>query len=362
MIEETIERLKALQDILSQKFTIEQEIGDLPKALSTKTELVNRLKKTYIEDNQQYEDTKKRIGDWHLQMKEAEHDREQYEKQMDLVKTQREYEALDREIREASEREQQFRKELQREEKAFEEMVEALEREEGMISEQEKELEEEQEKIKTETKARDDRLKQLAKEEKGLIPGLDEELLFKFERIIRSKEGEGIVPLLKSVCAGCQMILPVQFVNDVREGEKILFCPYCSKIVFYVGDEEEADGSFLEEDAEALADLVNDDEFDFDDEEEDASVADSPLSSEDEEGTDGSAGGDDNGAGDSSGDDTGSEDNSDDETIEDDLDSEIAHDDDADEDDLGDDDEEVDKDEDEDDDDEDEDEDEEDED
>ncbi len=351
MIEETIERLKALQDILSQKFTIEQEIGDLPKALSTKTELVNRLKKTYIEDNQQYEDTKKRISDWHLQMKEAEHDREQYEKQMDLVKTQREYEALDREIREASEREQQFRKELQREEKALEEMVEALEREEGMISEQEKELEEEQEKIKTETKARDDRLKQLAKEEKGLIPGLDEELLFKFERIIRSKEGEGIVPLLKSVCAGCQMILPVQFVNDVREGEKILFCPYCSRIVFYVGDEEEADGSFLEEDAEALSDLVNDDEFDFDDEDE--SVVDSPLSSEDGDGTDGSAGSDDNGAGEGSGDDTGGDDNSDDETIEDDLDSEITHDDDADEDeeDLADDDEEVDEDDDDDDDD-----------
>ena len=130
MIEETIERLKALQDILSQKFTIEQEIGNLPKALSTKTELVNRLKKTYIEDNQQYEDTKKRISDWQSQMKEAEHDREQYEQQMDLIKTQREYEALDREIRAASEREQQFRKELQREEKALEEMTEALEREE----------------------------------------------------------------------------------------------------------------------------------------------------------------------------------------------------------------------------------------
>ena len=332
MIEETIERLKVLQDILSQKFTIEQEIGDLPKALSTKTELVNRLKKTYIEDNQEYEDTKKRISDWQTQMKEAEHDREQYEQQMDLIKTQREYEALDKEIRAASEREQQFRKELQREEKVLEEMAEALEREEGMISEQEKELEEEQEKIKTETKARENRLKELAKEEKGLIPGLDEGLLFKFERIIRSKEGEGIVALQKSVCTGCQMILPVQFVNDVRKGEKILFCPYCSKIVFYLGDEEEGDGSFLEEDAEALSDLVDEDQLNFD--EDDESVLDDPQDSDEPNDEDGSKDGDDKSGsdGDDEADDDAEaeadDDADDDADGDDDADDELGHDDD----------------------------------
>jgi hypothetical protein len=49
------------------------------------------------------------------------------------------------------------------------------------------------------------------------------------------------------------MILPAQFVNDVRKGEEILFCPYCSKVVFYVGDDE---STFDEQDAEGLADLV----------------------------------------------------------------------------------------------------------
>jgi predicted nucleic acid-binding Zn-ribbon protein len=61
MTEDTIDKLKALQDILSQKFEIEREIADLPKALSTKTELVNRLKKSYIEKNTQFDETKKRL-------------------------------------------------------------------------------------------------------------------------------------------------------------------------------------------------------------------------------------------------------------------------------------------------------------
>ncbi len=253
MIQQTIDTLKALQDILSRKFQIEQEIHELPKALSTKTELLNRMKKSYIEKNTKYDETKQRLRDLREQMEAAEREREKYEEQMDLIKTQREYEALDKEIRDASEREQTLRKELQKEDKILQEMSQTLEREEGLIKQQEEELQQEQAKVQDETEEKKQNLEELEKEEEKLVPDLDEELLFKFERIIRSKEGEGIVPLKKGVCTGCQMILPAQFVNDVRKGDEILFCPYCSKIVFYVGDDESV---YDEEDAEGLADIV----------------------------------------------------------------------------------------------------------
>jgi predicted nucleic acid-binding Zn-ribbon protein len=253
MIQDTIDKLKSLQDVLSRKFEIEEEIRDLPKALSTKTELLNRMKKSYIEKNNQYDETKQRITDLREKMEAAERERERYEQQMDLIQTQREYEALDKEIRDASEREQALRKELQKENKVLEEMSEELSREEKLIEQQEQEVAEEQDKIKDETEAKKQTLAELEADEQKLVPGLDEELIFKFKRIIRSKEGEGIVPLRKGVCTGCQMILPNQFVNDVQRGDQILFCPYCSKIVFYVGDEE---AERTEEESESLADVV----------------------------------------------------------------------------------------------------------
>ena len=266
MVQDTIEKLKGLQEVLSKRFDIEAEIKNLPKALSTKTELVNRMKRSYIEKNEEYEATRQRIAELRERMLEAERERERYEQQMDLIKTQREYEALDKEIREASEREQTLRKDLQREERILQDMSEGLEREESLIKQQEEELQEEQKKIKSETEKKEQQLKELKKDEQSLTPGLDEELLFKFERILRSKEGEGIVPLRKGVCTGCQMILPNQFVNDVRAGESILFCPYCSKIVFYVESDEDA--LVADEESESMADViesfVEDDEEGFD--------------------------------------------------------------------------------------------------
>jgi predicted nucleic acid-binding Zn-ribbon protein len=270
MIQETIEKLKVLQDILSQKYLLEQEIEELPRTLATKKELVSRLKKSFLEKNERFEEARRRVADLRVRLQEAEADREKYESQMDQISTAREYDALEKEIRDASEREQQYRRDLQREEKELEEQRTRLEREEAMIKTEEEELEQERAKIDSETASRQDTLKALSKNEKETIPGLDEELLFKFERIIKSKEGEGIVPIRNGVCTGCQMILPNQFVNDVREGNEILFCPYCSKIVFHTADDADLETvGFTESDEESLADLVDDDFDDdlFDEEE-----------------------------------------------------------------------------------------------
>ena len=84
-----------------------------------------------------------------------------------------------------------------------------------------------------------------------LAKDLDPNLLFKFERIIRNKGGKGIVAVHNIVCTGCHMILPAQFVNEVRastnnesDEDSILFCPYCSRVLYY---EESTDYSDLEE-------------------------------------------------------------------------------------------------------------------
>lgn len=263
-MQEVFTKLQTLQEILSKKFEIEREINEIPKALTTKQELLNRLKKSYIDKNTQREKSVERIKHLRFKLSEAEEQREQYEKQMDLIKTQREYEALDKEIKDATEKEQQYRKDILREEKELEELNFSLEREENMIKQQEQELEEEQNKIRDESLVKEDQLSELEKDEKSIIPGLDEEILFKFERIIRSKSGVGIVPIRDAICTGCHMQLPSQFVNEVRSGDSIHFCPYCSRILYF----DTASGAFTHEeetffqddDAGSLADLFEEEE------------------------------------------------------------------------------------------------------
>lgn len=233
MMQEVFTKLRTLQDILSRKFEIERDMKEIPKILTTKIELLNRLKKSYVDKNDEIALKKQKIKDLRNKMLEAEMERDRYEQQMDHVKTQREYEALDKEIKTAAEKESDLRGQLQKEEKILEEMISNIEREEVMIKKQEEEIKSEQSRIKHELKEKSKLLKNLEKEETKITPGLDEEILFKFERIIKSKAGVGIVPILQGICTGCHMILTAQFTNDVRLLDKIMFCPNCSRILFY---------------------------------------------------------------------------------------------------------------------------------
>jgi predicted nucleic acid-binding Zn-ribbon protein len=270
VMNEVFDKLRTLQDILSQKITLEQDIQEIPKLLVTQEELLARLKKTFIEKNQDYEKAKVQEGEYRNLLTEAESARERAEKNMDSINTQREYEALDKEIRDATEKEQQYRKDLQREERLLSELDEQMKQNAALIEQQDRELQERRAGIEIEIAQKKTEIDRLVGEEKNLTPDLDSEVLFKFERIIRNKMGRGIVAIKGGVCMGCHMILPAQFANTVREGEEIVFCPYCSRILFYEESEEGEEDFFDHEDSGSLSDLddMDDDEYDEEEEEE----------------------------------------------------------------------------------------------
>jgi len=264
MMQEVFDKLRNLQDILSSKYEIEREIYEIPKALNTKNELLIRLKKDYIEKNDLLTETQNKIKHLKFLLSEAEREREDYEKQMDIITTQREYEALDKQIKSSTEKGQQYRKDILREEKEQEVIKLSLVQEEKMITLQEDELKVEETNIKAESLDKEKLLQELKIKESEIIPGLDEDILFKFERIIKSKSGLGIVPVKDYVCTGCHMVLPAQFQNDVHAGEEIHFCPYCSRILYYEEDLIQDEYSFSDADSGGLSDLVNTDNIDFD--------------------------------------------------------------------------------------------------
>ena len=58
------------------------------------------------------------------------------------------------------------------------------------------------------------------------------------------------------------MILPAQFANIVRNGDDIVFCPYCSRILFYQEQDDTENEFFNIEDAGSLVDSLNEDLYD----------------------------------------------------------------------------------------------------
>lgn len=275
-MDEIFRRLRALQDILPRKIELEHDIQNIPKVLMAQEEVLTRFKRTFIEKNQEREKGELFEAEHRNLLAAAERSREDAERKMELINTQREYEALDKEISDSAAREQQYRKELQQQERSLAELEEQIKQTQASIVQQEGELKERRASIENEVANKKQLVEELVEQEQALIPDLDPEMLFKFDRIIRNKMGKGIVAIKSGVCTGCHMVLPVQFANNVRMGEEIVFCPYCSRILFYEEADQNEEDFFYNDDAGSLADLDDldeeEEEDDLDEEEEKVNI------------------------------------------------------------------------------------------
>lgn len=251
------EKLQLLQDVLSEKYSIEKKVEESPRQLSSQEELLTRLKKEYLEKNSVYEECKEKVGRLELELHEAEKSKEEGEKGMDNISTHREYEALEKQIQEATTKETRVRKELDKEKKNLNELNESLKMDESMIKSQETDLNAQKSSLEKQLSKFKTQLDKLEKKEAEVTEGLDTEIVYKFQRIIQ-RNNQGIVAVKGGVCEGCHMFLPAQFTNEVREGDKTLFCPYCSRILYYQESTEPEEDYYSMAEAGSLSGFEDD--------------------------------------------------------------------------------------------------------
>lgn len=256
---EVRKKLQALQEVLSEKYDIENKLKEAPKQLDNQNELLARCKKEFLEKNAVYDECKEKVSKLEVELREAEKSREEGEKGMDNISSHREYEALDKQITEATAKEAEIRKELDKEKRTLSELNDNLNVEKEMIDSQEAEVKALEASIDKQKKKFEAQLEKLAKKEAEETKDIDIETVYKFQRIIQ-RNSVGIVAVKNGVCEGCHMILPAQFANEVHDGDKILFCPYCSRILFYEESDEAADYYTMSETGSLADDEFDDDE------------------------------------------------------------------------------------------------------
>ncbi len=270
-MKEVFVKLQELQNVLSNKYQLEEELEEIPRNLEQKEVALSRQKKKFIDLDSEYQANQHETAQLRNDFGHIEELRLAAEKRMDQIKTQRDYETLDKEITGYSTQELELRRKIQNLENRALELSDQLKSEEASLHLLGAEIEEERLRIEEQLQQKCSEISNLAEKEQSIVPDMDEEMLYKFDRILRSKGGRGIVPISQGICSGCFMILPRQFMNDVRSSEDVHFCPYCSRILFY--DEAAASGEKIgtgvldydsnnQDDVAGLADLVDDSDFD----------------------------------------------------------------------------------------------------
>lgn len=283
-MKDILKKLSMLQKVLQEYYELEKEIEAIPKDLSDRDEMLSRKREQYAKALEKESDLKRKVVEFEEAYNNAKIKRAELEAKSATITSQREFETHQIELAKAKETEHNFYN-------LKEDTKRRVIQETDNVADIQETLSELQKNVDEDKKTISSRLEELIKERDALkqkkdkySKDIDPTLLFKFERIVKSKGG-GSVAVKGRVCQGCHMELPVQFVNTIKKGEEVMFCPYCSRVLYYQeGDDsdidalhndnilldEEDENDIIDDDMEILSSddddngvIASEDEFDF---------------------------------------------------------------------------------------------------
>ncbi len=107
-----------------------------------------------------------------------------------------------------------------------------IEKERAALKEEEKRVNAEKEKFDSELKDIENQLNSLNTQRAEMASKIDKQMLSKYERILKGKDGLAMVPVHENACGGCHLNLPPQVINEINMKEDLVFCESCARILY----------------------------------------------------------------------------------------------------------------------------------
>ncbi len=231
-VEQKLKALFQLQTTLSEIDRIKTLRGELPLEVQDLEDEIEGLKTRVNKYEEEIAglntDQQARLEN----IKKAEALIERYNKQLDDVKNNREYDMLMKEIEFQKYEIDLLNKRTSEAADKIDQRQKDVEACKATIAERQEDLDvkrNELDEIVAETKSEEEKLREKAKEYEMQI---DERTLNSFKRIRRSsRNGLGIVYVQRDACGGCFNKIPPQRQLDVRLRKKMIVCEYCGRIL-----------------------------------------------------------------------------------------------------------------------------------
>jgi predicted nucleic acid-binding Zn-ribbon protein len=229
----SIERLLILQDRDQKIRILRLELKNLP---DERTSLDSKL----AAGSTQLNAAKQRARDVELEKKKLEIEAQakrdsiaKFKNQQFQTRKNEEFQALTNEIK-------RFEADIEKIEDREIELMEEAEKMKAVVADAEKQhaqtkahTDRQITEIASKIKAIETQLAELEAEREKLSEGIDEDLLYQYNKLFANKGGLAVVALEHETCMGCHMKLTTQTAVRVKGSKEILHCEQCGRILYY---------------------------------------------------------------------------------------------------------------------------------
>ena len=230
-MDQELKKLISLQSVDDKIRDIESLLGDLPNKVENKESQLTSIQEKLEINNEKIDTLEKESRKLSSEIEDQQAKLNKYKDQLFLVKTNKEYDALNNEI-------DHLKGTVSESEDSLLTMQAEIESENEIKKVNETDIEELSESLETDKKhlevALSDskgELEELNSTRKAIANDISNSFLSKYNQL-QSTRGSGVASLNGNCCGGCYSTLPPQMVIEIQSNDVIHTCPSCSMFMF----------------------------------------------------------------------------------------------------------------------------------
>ena len=158
-----------------------------------------------------------------------------YKDQLMSVKTNREYQAMQKEMETAQHEILAFEERMLERMIEFDDLAAAVKDAEATFAALKKSVEDERVQLRRQAADAAASLTTLAAERAALVPTVPADLLTMFDKLIKHRGSVAVVEVRDGRCAACQVRVRPQVANEIRRHEIVFQCESCQRILYSPG-------------------------------------------------------------------------------------------------------------------------------
>jgi predicted nucleic acid-binding Zn-ribbon protein len=218
---------KEITDISLSLENIPSKIEEINEKIEASSQIIT-LAKERMDQNQ------KKRRDLEAEVKDIKEQASKYNRQLNEVKTNREYSSLLKEIEEAKQKVNDKEEEIIGEMLSADEIEEEIKNAGQNYSEAEQKFSKEKDVLQQEKKKFEAKKDKLNQEKEKLVPKIPANQVNLYLKIYKKKSGNALSPVNDEFCSLCHMRIRPQVINELKGKEKIILCENCGRILYVV--------------------------------------------------------------------------------------------------------------------------------
>ena len=234
-MDQELKKMISLQDVDNQIYDIESLAGDLPNRVEKKENSLSHVQSQLEIINEELDKLEKENRKTAIDIEDSSVRLDKYKEQLFLVKTNKEYDALNHEIDHLKGIVSDSEEKSLTNESKIEDHEESKKVNKTELNELGTSLKIDKKNLQEALASSKDELEKLNKSRKIIANDINKSFLSTYDQL-KVKRGTGVSSLSGSCCGSCFSTLPPQMLSEIKSNNIIHRCPSCSVFMYFEED------------------------------------------------------------------------------------------------------------------------------